>query len=53
MSAGKIFGAFFTLGLTLIPDLELYKHLIKFDGKDADWGSLSYASDPQKTEQTK
>ena len=53
MSLGKIFGAFFTLGLTLVPELELYKHLIKFDGDNANWGKMSYAENSTKTEQSK
>ena len=53
LSAGKIFGAVFTLGLTLLPDIELYKHLIKFDGANADWGKMTYVDSLSKTEQSK
>lgn len=53
LSAGKVIGAFFTLGLTLIPDLELYKDLIKFDGNEADWGTMTYAEGVAKTKQTR
>lgn len=51
LSAGKIFGAFFTLGLTLVPDVELYKNLIRFDGDDAEWGTMTYVSSTMQTGQ--
>jgi hypothetical protein len=38
-SAGDIF----TSSLMLRPDIELYKHVIKFDGADSDWGKMTYA----------
>jgi hypothetical protein len=53
ISAAKIFGAIFTAGLTLIPDLELYKSIIKFDGSDADWGTLTYAEGTNKPKQSR
>lgn len=51
ITAGKIFGAFFTMGLTLLPNYEFYKSLIKFDGDDADWGTMTYADSSLHTEQ--
>ena len=53
LSAAKIIGAVFTAGLTLVPDIELYKSVFKFDGNEADWGKMTYAEGTMKTEQTK
>ena len=53
LSTAKIIGAVFTAGLTLIPDIELYKSIIKFDGNEADWGKMTRAEGFVKTGQTK
>lgn len=53
ISAAKIVGAFFTAGLTLIPNIEVYKSIIRFDGDEADWGELIYADGSTKTSQSK
>lgn len=49
----KIIGGIFTFGATLYTPLSetAYKNIIHFDGADADWGKLNYASDIMKTEQ--
>lgn len=51
-SAGKIIGAFFTLGLTLVPEVQMYKHYIRFDGAESDWGKMIYALDAMDTRQS-
>lgn len=54
LSAAKIIGAIFTMGMTLVPDVETIKNLIKFDGKDADWGKMTRAKmSVDKTGQSK
>ena len=48
-----VIGAVFTYGLTLTGSYKetAYKKIIHFDGKDADWGKLSYVGDIMKTGQ--
>lgn len=53
-SAGKIIGALFTYGATLlIPNSETYyKKIIEFDGKGSEWGKMTYVKTLQDTKQT-
>lgn len=50
---GRFLGGFITFGATwYIPLSETtYKQIIHFDGTNADWGKLNYASDIMKTQQ--
>ena len=50
---GRVLGGFITFGATwYIPLSETsYKQIIHFDGANADWGKLNYASDIMKTQQ--
>ena len=40
ISTDKILEKLFTARLTLVPDIELYKTIIRFDGKNSDWGKM-------------
>jgi hypothetical protein len=55
LSVFHVFGALFTAGATLLKPLrqEAYKSKLFFDGADADWGKMSYASSVTSTEQTR